>query len=72
MTPMKVFDDNCANALEEKKYLISKVQENVKVRRMLRIYNPQARLGSYVHREYQSGIGLQGCIAELLPESENP
>lgn len=50
MSPMKVFDDSCANVLEEKKYLISKVQENVKIRRLLKIYNPNAVLGSYVHR----------------------
>lgn len=68
MPAMRVFDDTCKNALEEKKILISKVQENVRVRRVLKIHNPKAKLGLYVHRQYQSGIGLQGCIAELIPE----
>ena len=67
---MNVFDTSSQNVLEEKKHLISKVQENIKVRRILKLHHPQATIGYYVHRQYQSGIGLQGCLVEILPESE--
>lgn len=60
---MNIFDESSKNVLEEKKYLISKLQENIKIRRMLKIHKPTSKLGYYVHREYQKGLGLQGCLA---------
>lgn len=64
--PLGIFTDSkLENIFDEKKLLISKLQENIRIRRILTL-STQGMFGCYVHRNYTEGIGLQACLVEML------
>lgn len=53
---------------EELKILISRLQENVRIRRAVTFHSDGCRYGTYVHRPYAEGVGLQACVVELATD----
>ena len=62
-------DKESSNAFEELKVLISRLQENIRIRRVVTLHSDYGRYGVYVHQAYQDGIGMQTCLVEaVVPE----
>lgn len=55
---------------EEHKLVVARLQENVRIRRVVSLHSDGCRYGSYVHRPYKDGVGLQACVVELQISSE--
>jgi translation elongation factor EF-Ts len=62
--PGRLFPDDkeIKNMGEEHKLLIARLQENVRIRRAVTFHSDGCRYGSYVHRPYSGGVGLQACV----------
>jgi translation elongation factor EF-Ts len=59
------------------KLVISRLQENIRIRRAITLHSDYcnffiyvARYGTYVHRPYAEGVGLQACVVELSVDPE--
>lgn len=51
---------------ENKHFLISKLQQNVNIRRIKRVsLDNNGLLGGYAHNKLQSGIGTSACLVNL-------
>ncbi len=49
--------------------MISRLQENIRIRRVVTLHSDHGRYGVYVHQAYQDGIGMQACLVEaVVPE----
>jgi hypothetical protein len=49
--------------------MISRLQENIRIRRVVTLHSDHGRYGVYVHQAYQDGIGMQTCLVEaVVPE----
>jgi hypothetical protein len=53
---------------EELKLLISRLQENVRIRRAITLHSDGCRYGYYVHRPYSERVGLQACLVEVATD----
>ncbi len=55
---------------EELKLLISRLQENVRIRRAITLHSDGCRYGYYVHRPYSERVGLQACLVEVATDPQ--
>jgi len=62
--PANIFseDKEVKHMGEELKLLISRLQENIRIRRAITLHSDGCRYGYYVHRPYSERVGLQACV----------
>lgn len=70
--PGRIFpeDKDVKDMGEELKLLISRLQENIRIRRAVTLHSDGCRYGSYVHRPYAGVVGLQASVVELATDPE--
>ena len=70
--PANIFpeDKEVKNMGEELKLLISRLQENIRIRRAITLHSDGCRYGYYVHRPYSERVGLQACVVQLATDPQ--
>ena len=64
---------DCADLFEAKQLAISKLQENIKVRKLFtfKSASPKGVVGNYLHMTLAEGIGKSCCLVDLESEASN-
>ncbi len=50
--------------------MISRLQENIRIRRAITFHSDNRRYGTYVHRPFTPSIGVQACLVEITADPQ--